>query len=94
MRATRIVLLVVAWGFLIAVGCKKDAVDTMAFKSALNSYYAKQQQCLFPAPAKFPAQADTSKDEDTRIFDALTDAGLLTRKPEEKKPEEKKPGEK
>ena len=67
MRATRIVLLVVAWGFLIAVGCKKDAVDTMAFKSALNSYYAKQQQCLFPAQVKFPAQADTSKDEDTKI---------------------------
>ena len=85
MRATRIVVLVVAWVFLFAAGCRKDAVDTMAFKSALNSYYAKQQQCLFPAPVKFPAQADTSKDEDTKIFDALTDAGLLTRKPEEKK---------
>src|SRR5215472_12392413 len=85
MSATRIVLLVVAWVFLFAAGCKKDAVDSMAFKSALNSYYAKQQQCLFTAPVKFPAQADTSKDEDTKTYDALTDAGLLTRKPEEKK---------
>jgi hypothetical protein len=85
MRATRILLLVMAWVLLFAAGCKKNAVDTMAFKSALNSYYAKQQDCIFTAPVKFPAQADTSKDEETRGYDALTDAGLLTRTPEEKK---------
>jgi hypothetical protein len=85
MRATRIVLLVMAWVFLFGAGCRKNAVDTTAFKSALNSYYAKQQECLFTAPVKFPAQADTSKDEETKSYDALTDAGLLTRKPEEKK---------
>ena len=77
MHATRVVLLVVAWVFLFAVGCKKDAVDTMAFKSALNSYYAKQQRCLFTAPVKFPAQADTSKDEDTKTYDALTPGGTI-----------------
>jgi len=85
MRATRIVLLMMGWVFLFSAGCKKNAVDTMAFKSALNSYYAKQQECLFTAPVKFPAQADTSKDEETKGYDALTDAGLLTRKAEEKK---------
>ena len=85
MRGTRIVLLVMAWVAFFAAGCKKNAVDTMAFKSALNSYYANQQSCLWTAPVKFPAQADTSKDEDTKTYDALTDAGLLTRKPEEKK---------
>jgi hypothetical protein len=85
MRANRIVLLVLGWVFLFAAGCRKNAVDTMAFKSALNSYYAKQQDCLFTAPVKFPAQADTSNDQDTKTYDALTDAGLLTRKPEEKK---------
>ncbi len=85
MRATRILILVMAWVFIFALGCKKDAVDTTAFKSALNSYYAGQQDCLFTAPVKFPVQADTSKDEETRTYDALTDAGLLTRKPEEKK---------
>lgn len=85
MRTTRIMLLVMAWVILFAAGCKKNAVDTMAFKSALNSYYANQQECLWTAPVKFPAQADTSKDEDTKTYDALTDAGLLTRKPEEKK---------
>ncbi len=85
MASTRIVLLVMGWVLLFAAGCRKNAVDTMAFKSALNSYYAKQQNCLFTAPIKLPAQADTAKDEDTRTYDALTDAGLLTRKAEEKK---------
>jgi hypothetical protein len=74
-----------AWVILLAAGCKKNAVDTLAFKSALNSYYAQQQDCLFTAPVKFPVQADTSNDEQTRTYDALTDAGLLARKPEEKK---------
>src|ERR1039458_10664471 len=41
--------------------------------------------CLFAAPIKFPAQADASNDEQTKGFDALTDAGLLARKAVEKK---------
>jgi hypothetical protein len=85
MRATRILLLVMAWVFIATLGCKKNAVDTTAFKSALNSYYAGKQGCLFTVPVKFPVQADTSKDEETRSYDALTDAGLLKRTPEEKK---------
>ena len=59
MRATRIVLLVLAGVAVMSAGCKKNAVDARAFKSALNSYYAGQQNCLFTAPIKFPAQADT-----------------------------------
>ena len=85
MRTTRIFLLVMAWVLVFAVGCKKNAVDKMAFKSALNSYYSGRQNCLWAAPVKFPAQADTSNDEQTKGYDALTDAGLLTRKAEEKK---------
>ena len=85
MRATRLLFLVIAWVLMFAAGCKKNAVDKTAFRSALNSYYARQQDCLWPAPVKFPAQADTSKDDETRSYDALTDAGLLTRKAEEKK---------
>src|SRR5579859_253975 len=80
MRTTRIFLLVMAWVLVFAVGCRKDAVDKMAFKSALNSYYSGRQDCLWNAPVKFPAQADTSNDEQTRSYDALTDVGLLTRK--------------
>ena len=85
MRATRILFLVMGWVLVFAAGCKKNAVDTLAFKSALNSYYAAQQNCLFTTTIKFPVQADTAKDEETRGYDALTDVGLLTRKAEEKK---------
>src|SRR5579863_2698353 len=85
MRPTRFLLLVMAWVLILAAGCKKNAVDKSAFMTALNSYYAPQQDCLWTAPVKFPVQADTAKDEDTKPYDALTDAGLLTRKPEEKK---------
>jgi len=85
MRFRRILLLVMVWVFVFAMGCKKNAVDQMAFKSALNSYYSTRQECLWPAPVKFPAQADTSNDEQTKGYDALTDAGLLTRKSAEKK---------
>src|SRR5579884_2502657 len=70
---------------VFTAGCKKNEADKGAFKSALNNYLSAQKQCLFAAPVKFPQQADTKNDEDTKQFDALTDAGLLTRKAEEKK---------
>ena len=38
-----------------------------------------------PTPIKLPAEADTSKDEKTRDYDALLDAGLLVRGTAEKK---------
>ena len=70
---------------IVAAGCKKNEVDKSAFKSALNTYYGTRQDCLWSAPVKFPAQADTSNDEQTKSYDALTDAGLLTRRAAEKK---------
>jgi hypothetical protein len=60
-------------------------VDKSGFKSALNTYYKGQQDCLWASPQKFPAQADTSNDEQTKGYDALVDAGLLTRASAEKK---------
>ena len=54
-------------------------------QSAISRSKSAPKQCLFAAPIKFPQQADTKNDEDTKQFDALTDAGLLTRKAEEKK---------
>jgi len=69
----------------LGAGCKKNVVDQSAFKSALNNYYSSRQVCLWTAPMKLPAQADTSNDEQTKGFDALTDAGLLTRSSAEKK---------
>jgi len=66
-------------------GCRHNAVDKDAFKAALNGYYRSHQVCLWDGSIKFPAQADTNDDAETRRFDALTDAGLLTRMATEKK---------
>jgi hypothetical protein len=85
MRPSRIMVCVFAGAVALAAGCKKNAVDQSAFKSALNNYYSGRQDCLWSAPIKFPVQTDTSNDDQTRSFDALTDAGLLMRKSAEKK---------
>jgi hypothetical protein len=82
MRAGVAVFLMAVAG--MAAGCHTNSVNKEAFKSAINSYYSGKQDCLWQTPLKFPAQADTSKDEDTKGYDALTDAGLLTRKSAEK----------
>jgi len=80
------------WGVLacaivmIVAGCRSNTEpDTSHFKKAINDYYAVHPSCVWPSPVKFPTQVDASNDAETKGFDALTDAGLLTRKAEEKK---------
>ena len=83
----RIALVIVLAGlFASANGCKKQ-VDRAPFIAAINASYAGRHVCLWPQPTKFPAQADPSKDDGVRDYDALTDAGLLIREyVEERKP--------
>ncbi len=85
MLTRRSVVFIMTGILALGAGCKKNVVDQSAFKSALNNYYSSRQVCLWTAPMKLPAQADTSNDEQTKGFDALTDAGLLTRSSAEKK---------
>ena len=74
------------WGaMLAAAGCRTNNLDKGAFKSSIDDYYRGKQECVWSSPVKFPAQADTSNDEQTKGFDALTDAGMLTRTSAEKK---------
>lgn len=68
----------------LATGCKKQ-IDTAMFKTAINNSFAGHHECVWPAPTKLPAEVDTSKDDKTRDYDALTDAGLLVRGTGEKK---------
>jgi hypothetical protein len=82
---TKITLMAVACGLMLAAGCNSKTVDKMAFKSAINNYYSTRQTCVWSTPVKFPAEADTSNTDQTKGFDAMTDAGLLTRTPAEKK---------
>jgi hypothetical protein len=70
---------------ILAAGCNKSKPDTTNFKTAINNYYTTHPSCVWSSPVKFPVQADASNDQQTKGFDALTDAGLLTRTPEEKK---------
>jgi hypothetical protein len=69
----------------LSAGCRKNAVDTSAFRSAVDNYYSSRPVCLWSSPVKFPAQADTNNEEQTKGWDALTDAGLLQRSSAEKK---------
>jgi hypothetical protein len=86
MQATRILGLAVCGAMVFAAGCRKtNTVDKSAFKSAINDYYSARQECVWSSPVKFPAQADTSNEDQTKGFDALTDAGLLARTSAEKK---------
>jgi hypothetical protein len=88
MQMRSLVCTVLCGSLLLAAGCRKtNTVDKSAFQSAINSYYdnSTRQECVWDSAVKFPAQADTSNDEQTKGFDALTDAGLLTRQSAEKK---------
>jgi hypothetical protein len=84
MRKTSTIGRAFVGAILLVAGCHSNTVDQAAFKSAINNYYSGKQECVWTAPMKFPAQADTSNDEQTKGFDALTDAGFLTRKTAEK----------
>jgi hypothetical protein len=82
----RFVSAAVLCGSLIyAAGCNKNKPDTANFKAAINNYYSAHPSCVWLSPVKLPAQADANNDEQTKGFDALTDAGLLARTPQEKK---------
>src|ERR1700733_10256284 len=86
MKAISLLCVGICSAALIAAGCRKtNFVDKMAFKSAINNYYSTRQDCVWSSPVKFPVQADTSNYEQTKGYDALTDAGLLVRKAAEKK---------
>jgi hypothetical protein len=69
----------------LPTACKDDTIQKSEFKTAINNSFAGKHDCLWSEPLKMPAEADPAKDERTRDFDALTDAGLLVRAPEEKK---------
>jgi hypothetical protein len=70
--------------FACAISCKKQ-VDQTGFKSAINRSFAGRHECIWPEPLKLPAQADPTRDEKVRDYDALTDAGLFIRESVEKK---------
>ncbi len=71
--------------FLLGSGCNKKTESNTNYEAAINDYYKAHPACLWSQPKKFPVQAATSDDAKTQGYDALTDAGLLTRTTGEKK---------
>ncbi len=65
-------------------GCKHTNT-TMAYGSAINTFYSAHPACLWPDPIKFPVQVDTKNDTKTSGYDALVDQGILLRTTGEKK---------
>jgi hypothetical protein len=84
MRQKFALLLALAAFAILPVACKKE-IDKSQFKTAINNSLKGKHDCIWSETVKMPAEADPTKDDRIRDFDALTDAGLLARAPEEKK---------
>jgi hypothetical protein len=72
-------------GVLLFPGCNKQDNSKANYQTAINDYYKAHPACIWQEMKKFPVQAATSDDAKTQGYDALTDAGLLTRTTGEKK---------
>lgn len=70
---------------LFIAGCSQQDKLKNEFHTTINNYYQAHPSCLWSDAKKFPVQAATSDDAKTQGYDALTDAGLLTRTTAEKK---------
>jgi hypothetical protein len=70
---------------ILAAGCSKTDNSKANFQTAIDNYYQAHPACLWSDAKKFPVQAATADDAKTEGYDALTDAGLLTRTTAEKK---------
>lgn len=69
---------------LLVVGCSKKDTTKQDLKTAIDAYYKVHPVCVWAQPRKFPVQAATADESKTEGFDALTDAGLLSRSTAEK----------
>ena len=69
-----------------STGCSgKKAASKDNFKTAIGNYYNAHPVCVWSSPVKFPVEADPKAGDQTAGYDALTDAGLLTRTSAQKK---------
>jgi hypothetical protein len=66
-------------------GCNNGTNTNSAYTAAINDHLKATPVCLWAQPKKLPAQETTSDDAKTEGYDALTQAGLLTRTTAEKK---------
>jgi hypothetical protein len=70
---------------ILFAGCNKQDNSKANYQTAINDYYKAHPACIWQDTKKMPVQAATADDAKTQGYDALTDAGLLTRTTAEKK---------
>ncbi len=71
---------------MLLAGCQnKKAATKDNFSKAIGNYYNAHPECVWSTPVKFPVEADPNKADQSTGYDALTDAGLLTRTSSQKK---------
>ncbi len=66
----------------VLTGCNtaSASVDRADYTTTLNRYYEGRPACLWPESVTFPVQAVTPDQSSHSGFEALVDAGLLSRK--------------
>ena len=82
---TRTAAFVLGFFALFTSACNNGSNTDAAYKAAINDHFKAFPACIWHEPKKFPVQAATSDDAKTEGYDALTQAGLLTRTTAEKK---------
>ena len=86
MRFHRATFYLLCGTLLAAAGCSnKKAASKDNFKKAIGNYYNAHGECVWSSAVKFPVEADPKAGDQTAGYDALTDAGLLTRSSAQKK---------
>jgi hypothetical protein len=68
----------------LTAACNKKAAIEPNYSDTINAYYQSHPACLFASEKQFPVQS-APDDAKTEGYDALVDAGLLTRTTSEKK---------
>jgi hypothetical protein len=82
--AARVTMILMVAAFAAGCSSKKDATKAN-FKDAIDTYYSAHPECLWTTTVKFPTRADTSDEDKTKGYDALTDQGLLVRQQDSRK---------
>lgn len=70
---------------VVFFGCSNTQKASKSnFKTAIGNYYNAHPECIWSSPVKFPEEVNAGNDNQTTGYDALYDAGLLTRTTQQK----------
>jgi hypothetical protein len=86
MRMSRISSVGMVCALLAVAGChSKQAATKSNFKTAIGNFYNAHPECVWSSPVKFPVEVDPKNSDQSTQYNALFDAGLLTRTTQQKK---------